>query len=359
MKKLKLHRVLDTIAIVITLCLALLTIIGSYAQYIPPSHSILIPIIGLFLPILLLLNIPIIIYWGFQKKYWLLLPILAIGSNWGYINSIYQIQFDKKKVPSDYSNIKIATYNVFGFGKEADGHSCKNIAGYMAKANVDIICFQEFEGNETFTVDSIKKTFSKWKYSIITPDSLHLLPLAIFSKYPINDSKLLTYPNSKNSSIWGEISIEGKQIRVFNNHLQTTNISEIRKKIIREQKENSLSTKDIIYEVLRSIRENSLKREIQAKAIHKVIEESPYPILLCGDFNSIPSSYIYRTVKGQLEDGFKTSGSGYAYSYRYYKRMLRIDYIFHSHDIQGIHYHSPSLDFSDHNPVIMEVGIKR
>ena len=46
------------------------------------------------------------------------------------------------------------------------------------------------------------------------------------------------------------------------------------------------------------------------------------------------------------------------YTYRYAKRMLRIDYIFHSPSLKGIAYYSPDLDLcSDHNPVIMEVEI--
>jgi endonuclease/exonuclease/phosphatase (EEP) superfamily protein YafD len=88
------------------------------------------------------------------------------------------------------------------------------------------------------------------------------------------------------------------------------------------------------------------------------VEESPYPVLVCGDFNDVPSSYTYRMARGKLKDGFQTAGQGYAYTYRYYKRMLRIDYIFHSESLQGIDYYSPELDVcSDHNPVIMQLGV--
>lgn len=51
---------------------------------------------------------------------------------------------------------------------------------------------------------------------------------------------------------------------------------------------------------------NFLKRSIQANVVKQCIDESPYPVLVCGDFNSLPSSYTYHTVKGkQLKDGFK------------------------------------------------------
>jgi len=44
------------------------------------------------------------------------------------------------------------------------------------------------------------------------------------------------------------------------------------------------------------------------------------------------------------------------YTFRYFKRLLRIDYIFHSKEFKGVDYYSPDLDLcSDHNPVVMEV----
>ena len=70
-------------------------------------------------------------------------------------------------------------------------------------------------------------------------------------------------------------------------------------------------------------------------------------------------SYTYHHLRKTLKDGFRTAGNGYMYTYRYAKRMLRIDYIFHSPSLKGIEYYSPDLDLcSDHNPVIMEVEIQ-
>ena len=102
-----------------------------------------------------------------------------------------------------------------------------------------------------------------------------------------------------------------------------------------------------------------MKRATQTYVISHYAKTSPYPVLLCGDFNSIPSSYTYHHLRKTLKDGFRTAGNGYMYTYRYAKRMLRIDYIFHSPSLKGIEYYSPDLALcSDHNPVIMEVEIQ-
>ena len=42
----------------------------------------------------------------------------------------------------------------------------------------------------------------------------------------------------------------------------------------------------------------------QADTIAKYIQQSPYPVIVCGDFNDVPGSYAYRTVKGNLQDVF-------------------------------------------------------
>ena len=100
------------------------------------------------------------------------------------------------------------------------------------------------------------------------------------------------------------------------------------------------------------------KRIIQADNLHRLVEKSPYPVLVCGDLNSPPSVYTYFKINEGLKDGFRTAGYGYAYTFRFYKHMLRLDYIFHSESLQGIDYYSPELDVcSDHNPVIMQLGV--
>ncbi|UYU38092.1 endonuclease, partial [Bacteroides sp. DH3716P] len=68
------------------------------------------------------------------------------------------------------------------------------------------------------------------------------------------------------------------------------------------------------------------------------------------------SSYVYHTIKGdKLQDGFQRSGHGYMYTFKYFKHLLRIDYILHSPELNSTDYFSPDLNYSDHNPVVMRM----
>lgn len=348
--------IIDRISIVLTFILASFTLAGAVASYISPEASYPIAFLGLALPLLLLLNIISALYWTIRWKYWAFVPLIAILCNAGYVSRVFQISFSQS-IPAT-SILSIATYNVDGFGNDHTNYSCTEIARYMKEHQVDIICFQEFAGNNDITRDSIKAIFAEWPYQLIPKsDSLPILQVALFSKYPIKSSMLITYPESKNCSMWCDLNVKGRTIRIFNNHLQTTEVSQNRRRLEREL--HTGKEEGAFRRLLNGLKENFTKRASQAEYIQRLIQVTPYPTLVCGDFNSLPSSYTYHTIKGdKLKDGFQTCGHGYMYTYRYFKRLLRIDYIFHTKDFEGIDYYSPHLNLNgDHYPVVMKVRL--
>lgn len=100
------------------------------------------------------------------------------------------------------------------------------------------------------------------------------------------------------------------------------------------------------------MKKNFVKRATQADYIRQMLDAGEGPVIICGDFNDTPASYTYRTVKGDLTDGFRDCGSGFGYTFRQLKRIFRIDYIIYSPDFKGVTYDSPNLDYSDHKPVV-------
>ncbi len=353
------------IPVVITLLLAVITIAASSAGTYQPEESTYMPLLLLCLPILLVINLLTCITWAIFRKLWCIVPLVAIGFNYEYISTIIQfntqLKYPDTHDESNHGFLKIATYNIHNFGTEITGYSAKELARYMQKENVDILCFQEFEDNGYFPMDSILNVFAHWEYKLIPSDSVsHILPIAVFSRYPLINQKYITYPQSVNCSMQCDVVTGSDTVRILNNHLQTTSVNRFRNKWKRE-----FATYDIRKEAeamkhaASTIHGNLLKRVEQVDSICKLAKDSPYPVLLCGDFNSLPTSYIYRKITSLLQDGFKTRGRGYMYTYRYYKRLLRIDYIFHSTELKPYQYYSPNLDLcSDHNPVIMSMRIE-
>lgn len=358
------------ISILLTCVLAGVTFIGCLAGYISPYECMFASFVALFLPTLLLLNMGAVLYWAIRWRFWVFLPLLAVVANWGFLTRVIQlsntasdlyVQTDST-ASANYTQLVVATYNVDRFGSDHVARSCKEIASYMKTQEVDVMCFQEFGGNSDFTVDSIRTTLSEWTYSYIpigSPDKDPLLQLAIFSRYPIRAQQLVTYPDSKNCSLWCDIDINGQVVRLFNNHLQTTAVSHNRRELEREFKiESGQGICRALSTLISGLRDNFKKRSVQANYLRHMVDVSPHPTLVCGDLNSLPSSYTYRQIIGtKLLDGFQTCGKGYMHTYRYLKRLLRIDYIFHTADFIGLEYFSPELEHSDHKPVLMRMKI--
>ena len=155
-----------------------------------------------------------------------------------------------------------------------------------------------------------------------------------------------------------DIKLGNDTIRLYNNHFQTTSVTG--NKQIWEQEfsfDDPVADIDLGMDVVETISPNYVKRAQQVDDIVGMILTSPYPVLACGDFNSIPSSYAYHLFDDILTDGFKTCGRGYMYTYRDFRKLFRIDYIFYSEPFEGTRYYSPSIVLcnSDHKPVLMEM----
>jgi endonuclease/exonuclease/phosphatase family metal-dependent hydrolase len=92
--------------------------------------------------------------------------------------------------------------------------------------------------------------------------------------------------------------------------------------------------------------------------VRELLEKSPYPLIVCGDFNDSPASYSYYTIKGKLKDSFKESGFGMSRTYIGKMPSFRIDYILHDAKWQSFDYKTNRLNFSDHKMISCTIKLK-
>ena len=197
------YRLFYYISILLSCILAGVTIAGAFNGTASPDSFKFMPFIGLGLPILLLVNLASAVYWTIRWRCWVFIPLIAIFSNWGYINCVLQFPLlDPASKPTVKVNaytpgvLTVATYNVDGFNREHTGYSCKEIAAQMRNLKADILCFQEFGIDDEFGVDSLCTALSDWPYHYIpsSPEGQHLLQLAVFSRYSIKKEHLIIIP---------------------------------------------------------------------------------------------------------------------------------------------------------------------
>ena len=101
-------------------------------------------------------------------------------------------------------------------------------------------------------------------------------------------------------------------------------------------------------------------RYYQSQLAGSKIAESPYPAIVCGDFNDVPNSATYFNIKGNLQDGFLKKGSGTGRttraSFGLISPTLRIDYILASRDFKVKQFEISHVTYSDHFPLIADLG---
>lgn len=352
-KRVLLH-LFDTLSGVITIIPALLAAGGAFAGHVHPAQHAGLQWMGLFLPLLLAINLVLMVYWMARRKGWFLFPMLGILLNIPYLAGT--IQWPVKEVEPPMNELNVATYNIQRGGRGGLQVTGPEIARFMEEKKVDILCFQEFPVANGAALKAITKIFRLFPYYKVTsssPDGMHV---ALFSRYPILQSGEIRFPDENSTrALWADLDIDGQVVRVFNAHLQTTNLNQNRINPL----DNMDATASRLIRLKDMMDENSVIRANQANLLRDQIDESPHPVIVCGDFNDTPASYAYKRIRGDRRDSFRSAGKGYGYTYRYLRKLFRIDYILYSNNVfEAVHYSSPNLEYSDHKPVIVHLNFK-
>ena len=85
------------------------------------------------------------------------------------------------------------------------------------------------------------------------------------------------------------------------------------------------------------------------------MNHSPYPIIVCGDFNDVPVSYAYETIGAGLQNAFVQKGSGISRTFSSISPTLRIDNIFADKRFTVTQFTRVKKLLSDHFPIVADM----
>ncbi len=89
-----------------------------------------------------------------------------------------------------------------------------------------------------------------------------------------------------------------------------------------------------------------------------MVDSSPYPVLVTGDFNDTPASYSYRMMTKRLHDSFREAGNGFGATFRGILGVLRIDYVFYDDSFRCVRFRTLEDRLSDHKLVAADLCYK-
>ncbi len=344
-------------------CVPLL-LLSYLAPYINPNTLVWLALLGLVAPVFYLANIVLTLYWTMRWRAVLVVPLIALLAGIGGVSLFYRPMISKYyPEPSDHHSFRMMSYNVCGFLSWSDSlqrvqSTVSDVAGFIRGYNPDILCIQEFQGTPKAPVSMIDSLLGGYRYSVkdfrVGSSSEHGFGQAVYSRFPIVRSGSTHFENSLNSSIWADVVVNKDTVRVINNHLQTTTIKNSDYDFDTEEGmvEDAEKAGRKLKKIAGKLTVNYKIRAIQADTIALQIHNSPYPVIVCGDFNDTPVSYAYHTIRKGLKDSYCEKGHGMINTYRGFFNLFRIDYILYSPKLKALDYSSPPYDKSDHNPVI-------
>ena len=349
--------------------IAIVFILFSYsASFISPQKIWWLALFGLGYGIMLSVNLFFVFFWLILKdrKIWFSLVVILIGMS--KILSIFEFHFlsgdPEKKSENSIFPLKVMSYNVRLFDLYNWTHNLETrekIFQFLAKESPDIVCFQEYYSTESRDQnfnnnDTLKKitsaNFSHIEYSLTLRGKDHW-GIATFSKYPIIHKQAVHFEQQGgNMFIYSDVVLGKDTLRVYNTHLESIRFNMKDYKFIEnlgsgiEQDEMDRSV-SIVMRLKRAF----ILRAKQVELLHAHILQSPYPVILCGDFNDTPSSYTYSIIAKRLKDSFRESGAGLGKTYAGAFPSFRIDYIFHDEQLKSSGYRTHHEKLSDHYPV--------
>jgi endonuclease/exonuclease/phosphatase family metal-dependent hydrolase len=322
-----------------------------FSVYISPEFFPYAGLLTLMIPLLWVFNVFLVVILILAKRKLALLPLIAVIIGWQFMGITYQIRGQ----PENVEGFGVLSYNVHLLRYTRDGEDpnlvTHNITQWLKDNPADIKCFQEFY--QDFTTPSrnalkILGTEDGYEYSYQSIEGItkhRSYGMVIFSKYPIINEGRVFDGRRNNGVIFADIKVNKDTIRVYNAHLESMNIPS-------EKLDNLEGIKENYRETLRKLRDGQIIRASQLNILQEHMENSPYVNILVGDFNDVPYSYTYFSLRKFMDNAFEKAGRGFGFTYNKVLFFLRIDNIFYDPilNIKSFKTHR-EVDYSDHYPV--------
>lgn len=333
--------IIDIFVGVITLVVVALFLTTLFVPSLDPRQHGEVSTLGLVAPIIYAMQAALTLYWIVRWR-----PFIAVVMVFVSLLGVFQLSlFYKLELRRVYSEpnlkprydkkaLKVMSYNVRSFIDDNRERQLDSIVKIIKAVNPDILCLQEMGFSDI--ADSLLEPLKPMPHSL---SRVNLSPV-IYSRYPIiKASRMDTLKNF----VWADIVIKKDKnnedtIRVFNNHLHSTAIRRDDSNYIENHEYLEGDSLGKVHSMVKRLTENNRVRAEQADTLAALVAASPYPVIVCGDFNDTPVSYTYRTVARKLNDPYRKVGRGYSHTYRGFFDMLRIDYIFYSDEFEALSY---------------------
>lgn len=361
-------RLLRILLLSMNLLLAFALCLSITSPWIDPNTFLIPSFFGLGFLALFIANLLFVLFWLALKPGYVIFGLSALLLSTPMITR--HLQLSNKSNESgqfDVLSFNVRLFDLYNWSNNKDTRN--NILEYIKSKDAEILCLQEYFRsndpkyfNKLDTLLEVQKAGNHHEhFTAIMHNGLNKFGIATLSSYPIVYKGLVPLDTAGNNvAIYSDIKIDDDTIRVFNVHLASVHLSALEKDISEHiEKNNQQKQWDDLKLLLRKLAGGYKKRADQSDKIAQYIANSPYPVIVCGDFNDTPCSYSYQTLCSGLEDAFIEEGQGLGSTYIGYYPSLRIDYLLHSPAVGLNQFNTEDIKLSDHRPLFGSFSITK
>jgi len=158
-------------------------------------------------------------------------------------------------------------------------------------------------------------------------------------------SEIDLFPADSSRTSWigrATLSVTGQAIVIYNVHLRS----------YLEHRPPSSAGFHALLQVYRTLREDVLTREQEARAIRGLLDAETRPFVLVGDFNATPHNWVYQHLSRQLQDAIRRGSRALFGTYPARWPLVRPDNIFASPQWEVLSARVGPALTSDHRTVL-------
>ena len=357
--------------IAMNILLAIIYLLACLAPYLNPAKWWFISWFGLIFPFLFLLLILSIFFWLFFKPKYALLLLVTLLIGWKSIGVFYAFHISHKfNYEKNADVLRVVTWNVARFIEIRKNNNSGSLTrlkmmNLLKQQNADILCLQEFHtASKKDYYDNIsyiqkQLNYPYYYFSFDEDGSKLYYSSIIFSRMPVFDTGIVIYPKPSlpEALLHADVKFNNDTIRIFTSHLQSVQFKKRdyqRINEIRNYEDSIVSNSRTIFSKLKK---SVAYRSVQVGIIKQQLKESRYPTIFCGDFNDVPNSYTYFTIRSDMQDAFLQKGSGIGRTFSSLSPTLRIDYILASKEFSIEQFNRVEKNYSDHYMLVTDLKL--
>ena len=262
-------------------------------------------------PVFFVLNACLFILFVIRWRKLILFPFLGMIGGLPFLMITIAQNSNDTREQSDFS---VLSFNAKLFRKQNTyGEFSMEMIKWVVEDTSAIKCIQEYSTDNRWepldvTHQMAERGYQSFALQSKKKDNDHNPGLAIFTKFKLlNSGVVWEDPNTLNGAIFVDVIVRGDTLRVYNVHLGSM---ALRMYQLREPENYFHKLRTMIAK----LRDGAGRRSMQIDSIIEHTKSSPYPYLICGDFNEIPYSYNYFKLRSKFANSFEKAGRGFGFS---------------------------------------------